>query len=294
MCIINKHEFTGVSMKNKNLTLVIILIVLMLGFVAVWSQIKTNPQPKEELVTENPANTTTVEMQTTYGNIELELWQDLTPKTVANFIKLAQEGFYNGIYFHRVIPDFMIQGGCPNTRDTDRGNDGTGGPGYKFEDECYNNGPEITEIKDNAAAEVVWNKVIVPHMQNNRTPNADIAAIVKECQSQRSLEPLMKNNLEFYREKAGFQDKLFSQTLIHKVDYGTICMANSGPNTNGSQFFIVTKKGGTPWLDGKHTVFGRVTKGMDVAHKIESLPRDSKDNPNPENQAFITGFSFPK
>ncbi len=294
MCIINKHEFTGVSMKNKNLTLVIILIVLMLGFVAVWSQIKTNPQPKEELVTENPANTTTVEMQTTYGNIELELWQDLTPKTVANFIKLAQEGFYNGIYFHRVIPDFMIQGGCPNTRDTDRGNDGTGGPGYKFEDECYNNGPEITEIKDNAAAEVVWNKVIVPHMQNNRTPNAEIAAIVKECQSQRSLEPLMKNNLEFYREKAGFQDKLFSQTLIHKVDYGTICMANSSPNTNGSQFFIVTKKGGTPWLDGKHTVFGRVTKGMDVAHKIESLPRDSKDNPNPENQAFITGFSFPK
>lgn len=281
-------------MKNKNLTLVVILIALMLGFVAVWSQIKTNPQPKEELVTENPANTTKVEMQTTYGNIELELWTDQTPKTVANFIKLAQEGFYNGIYFHRVIPDFMIQGGCPNTRDADRGNDGTGGPGYKFEDECYNNGPEITEIKDNAAAEVVWNKVIVPHMQNNRTPNAEIAAIVKECQTGRSLEPLMKNDLAFYREKTGFQDKLYSQTLIHKVDYGTICMANSGPNTNGSQFFIVTKKGGTPWLDGKHTVFGRVTKGMEVAHKIEGLPRDSKDNPNPENQAFITGFNFPK
>lgn len=282
-------------MRNKNLTLIVILIALMLGFVAIWSQIKTNPTPKEELVTEQPANTTKVEMQTTYGNIELELWPDLTPKTVANFIKLAQEGYYNGIYFHRVIPDFMIQGGCPKTRDTDRSNDGTGGPGYSFEDECYNNGPEITgAIKDNATAEVVWNKMIVPHMQNNRTPNAEIAALVKECQSARSLEPIMKHDLAYYRDKTGFQDKLYAQTLIHKVDYGTICMANSGPNTNGSQFFIVTKKGGASWLDGKHTVFGRVTKGMDIAHKIEGLPRDSKDNPNPENQAFITGFSFPK
>ena len=134
-------------------------------------------------------------MHTTQGTIALELFDDDAPKTVENFRKLAGEQFYDGIIFHRVIPDFMIQGGCPNGT-------GTGGPGYTFEDE--------------------------------------------------------------------FND--------HKVERGALAMANAGPNTNGSQFFIVTT-GAAPWLDGKHTVFGRVTDGMDTVDAIEALPTDRGDRP---------------
>ena len=134
-------------------------------------------------------------MRTTEGVIVLELFDDDAPKTVANFRRLAADGFYDGIAFHRVIKDFMIQGGCP------RG-DGTGGPGYTFED----------EINDN------------------------------------------------------------------KLVRGTLAMANAGPNTNGSQFFIVTLAQ-TPWLDGKHTAFGRVTDGMDVVDRIENAPTGSADRP---------------
>jgi cyclophilin family peptidyl-prolyl cis-trans isomerase len=114
---------------------------------------------------------------------------------VDNFTKLAGDGFYDGLIFHRVIPDFMIQGGCPEGT-------GTGGPGYQFEDE----------------------------------PNE------------------------------------------HKVERGALAMANSGPNTNGSQFFIVTTEA-APWLDGKHTVFGKVTSGQDVADRISMVERDPRDKP---------------
>jgi peptidyl-prolyl cis-trans isomerase B (cyclophilin B) len=133
--------------------------------------------------------------ETNHGAIELELFDDDAPKTVENFRKLATDGFYDGLGFHRVISDFMIQGGCP------RG-DGTGGPGYTFEDE--------------------------------------------------------------------FND--------HPVVRGALAMANAGPNTNGSQFFIVTADA-CPWLDGKHTVFGQVSGGMDVVEKIEALPVDGSDRP---------------
>ena len=135
-------------------------------------------------------------LHTSQGAIALELFDDDAPKTVENFTKLASDGFYDGLAFHRVIPDFMIQGGCP------RG-DGTGDAGYKFED----------EIND------------------------------------------------------------------HAIVRGTLAMANAGPNTNGSQFFIVTTEA-APWLDGKHTVFGRVTDGMDVVDKIAELPRDARDKPH--------------
>lgn len=134
-------------------------------------------------------------MTTSEGTIELELFDDAAPKTVGNFRTLAEDEYYDGLVFHRVIPDFMIQGGCP------RG-DGTGGPGYSFEDE--------------------------------------------------------------------FND--------HPVARGYLAMANSGPNTNGSQFFIVTADA-CPWLDGKHTVFGRVTSGMDVVDAISSVDRDGRDRP---------------
>jgi cyclophilin family peptidyl-prolyl cis-trans isomerase len=134
-------------------------------------------------------------LQTNHGPIEVELYPDDAPKTVDNFVKLARDGFYDGLIFHRVIPDFMIQGGDPTGT-------GRGGPGYQFEDE-------------------------------------------------------------------------FNQ---HKVDRGALAMANAGPNTNGSQFFIVTADA-CPWLDGKHTVFGRVTSGLEVADTISQLPSDSGDKP---------------
>ena len=134
-------------------------------------------------------------MQTNQGAIEIELFDDAAPKTVENFKKLANDGFYNGVIFHRVIPDFMVQGGDPTGT-------GTGGPGYQFEDE--------------------------------------------------------------------FND--------HKVERGALAMANAGPNTNGSQFFIVTAEA-TPWLDGKHSVFGKVTSGMEVVDTIEQTETDSRDKP---------------
>jgi len=134
-------------------------------------------------------------LHTNHGPIELELFEGEAPKTVENFRKLAGDGFYDGVVFHRVIPDFMIQGGDPTGT-------GTGGPGYTFEDE--------------------------------------------------------------------FND--------HKVERGALAMANAGPNTNGSQFFVVTAEA-TPWLDGKHTVFGRVTSGMDVVDAISQVETDAGDKP---------------
>jgi cyclophilin family peptidyl-prolyl cis-trans isomerase len=134
-------------------------------------------------------------MVTNHGEIKLRLFDDDAPKTVENFTTLARDGFYDGLIFHRVIPDFMIQGGCPEGT-------GTGGPGYTFEDEINQ----------------------------------------------------------------------------HKVVRGALAMANAGPNTNGSQFFIVTTEA-APWLDGKHTVFGEVTGGMDVIDRIGTTQTDSRDRP---------------
>ena len=137
----------------------------------------------------------TATMHTSAGPIELELFDEDAPKTVENFRKLTADGFYDGLIFHRVIPEFMIQGGCPQGT-------GTGGPGYTFED----------EIND------------------------------------------------------------------HKIERGALAMANAGPNTNGSQFFIVTTEA-APWLDGKHTVFGRVTEGMDAVDAIEGARTGANDRP---------------
>src|SRR5919202_295591 len=134
-------------------------------------------------------------MVTNHGEIKLELFDEDAPKTVENFVTLSKDGFYDGLIFHRVIKDFMIQGGDPTGT-------GTGGPGYQFED----------EIND------------------------------------------------------------------HKIVRGALAMANAGPNTNGSQFFIVTTDA-APWLDGKHTVFGRVTNGMDAVDSIENAPTGRGDRP---------------
>ena len=135
-------------------------------------------------------------LQTNHGPIRIELFDEDAPKTVENFRKLSGDGFYDGLVFHRVIRDFMIQGGCPQGT-------GTGGPGYTFED----------EIND------------------------------------------------------------------HRIVRGALAMANAGPNTNGSQFFIVTTDA-APWLDGKHTVFGQVTSGMDVVEALEAVPTGAGDRPS--------------
>jgi cyclophilin family peptidyl-prolyl cis-trans isomerase len=134
-------------------------------------------------------------VHTTHGRVELELFEEDAPTTVRNFRKLAEQGFYSGVVFHRVIPDFMVQTGDPTGT-------GTGGPGYQFED-------EINE---------------------------------------------------------------------HKIVRGAVAMANAGPNTNGSQFFLVTAEA-CPWLDGKHTVFGRVVDGMDVVDAISRVATDARDRP---------------
>jgi peptidyl-prolyl cis-trans isomerase B (cyclophilin B) len=138
---------------------------------------------------------TTATLHTNHGAIAIELFDDDAPKTVENFLKLARDGFYNGVIFHRVIPDFMVQGGDPTGT-------GSGGPGYQFKDEFNDN----------------------------------------------------------------------------KIVRGALAMANAGPNTNGSQFFIVTTEAAS-WLDGKHTVFGRVTDGMDVVDTISALETDARDRP---------------
>src|ERR687897_1562372 len=145
-------------------------------------------------------------LQTNAGAITIRFFDEDAPKTVENFRKLAGEGFYDGLIFHRVIKDFMVQGGDPEGT-------GTGGPGYTFED----------EIND------------------------------------------------------------------HKVVRGALAMANAGPNTNGSQFFIVTTDA-APWLDGKHTVFGQVSSGMEVVDALEGLPTDGRDRP--QEPALIEKLSF--
>jgi peptidyl-prolyl cis-trans isomerase B (cyclophilin B) len=137
----------------------------------------------------------TATMKTNLGTLELELFDEDAPKTVSNFKELAGKNFYDGVIFHRVIKDFMIQGGDPTGT-------GTGGPGYQFEDEINQ----------------------------------------------------------------------------HKIVRGALAMANAGPGTNGSQFFIVTIDA-APWLDGKHTVFGRITDGMDVVDQIEGSETDGRDKP---------------
>ena len=143
-----------------------------------------------------PAKNPRAVIETSKGKIVVELYADKAPKTVANFVKLAKQGFYNGIIFHRVIPGFMVQTGDPTGT-------GRGGPGYAFADE-------------------------------------------------------------------------FSAELKHSSP-GILSMANSGPNTNGSQFFITVAP--TPWLDGKHSVFGKVIEGMPVVDQIAAAPHNTMDKP---------------
>ncbi len=181
---------------------IIIAITILIGFLADSDNKKNSNEVK--IISEKNMNNDNkiVILETTLGNIELELYPDKAPKTVENFIKLASSGFYDNTKFHRVIKDFMIQGGDPYTKGEDTSVYGTGGPGYKFADEA--------------------------------------------------------NDLSMVR--------------------GMIAMANSGPDTNGSQFFIVTiSEAG--WLTGKHTIFGKVISGMETVDKIENTRTGERDMP---------------
>jgi cyclophilin family peptidyl-prolyl cis-trans isomerase len=157
----------------------------------------------QKIMQNNDAKETLADIKTNLGTIRVKLYSGDSPKTVENFIKLASQGFYDGTKFHRVIKDFMIQGGDPLSKDdTKKEYWGTGGPGYQFADEINN----------------------------------------------------------------------------HKLVKGSLAMANAGPDTNGSQFFIVTAQS-TPWLDGKHTNFGEVVGGMDVVEKIGNVATGENDRP---------------
>ncbi len=277
--------------KMKGLCLLIVIIVMATLLFA------EEVQKKDDTGMTNLMNKkVNVTMKTSQGTIELELWPDMAPKTVDNFVKLSNDGFYENTYFHRVIPDFMIQGGDPNTKDADRANDGQGGPGYKFEDEAYINGTPMTgAITTEETARTIWSDVILPYIQaNEAAPDTSVKAVFDAVIKAQNGEPIMAHTIEWFVEKTGFTGVLAKKDVKHPVAYGTICMANSGPNTNGSQFFIVTKKDGADWLNGKHTVFGKVTKGMDIVHKIEALPRDKSDNPLVDNQAFIQKITVKK
>ncbi|MDQ8184049.1 peptidylprolyl isomerase [Pelagicoccus sp. SDUM812002] len=229
-------------------------------------------------------------IDTSMGPIVVRLLDKDAPKTVENFVALADgskllaEGedastakpFYDGLTFHRVIPDFMIQGGDP------AGN-GSGGPGYTFEDETYTEGEPLTgEIADQDRAEFVFEQWIVPHLREHRgeSPIEFIAKLFGEMQQAQGFDPMYDVTVEELAEALEKEQPIVGRgELINSVDYGTLCMANAGPNTNGSQFFIVTKDGGTPWLNGKHTVFGTVISGMDVAEAISQVPTKAQNMP---------------
>lgn len=222
-------------------------------------------------------------IDTSMGPIVVHLLDQQAPKTVENFVGLAEgtrlleegaprseaEPFYDGLTFHRVIEDFMIQGGDPS-------GDGTGGPGYTFEDETYVQGEPIAgRLEDLATAEYVFEQLLVPHLRehNGRSPRPFVAELFGEMQTAQGFDPMLDHSFEEIAEAVDYEGTLRRRgELIDTVRYGTLCMANAGPNTNGSQFFIVTREGGVPSLNGRHTVFGNVISGMEVAEAISKVP----------------------
>ena len=192
---------------------IVVIIILIIVFMFVFLYNKNNYEnimTQKSVVNnqnfENQDKVIFVLMKTNFGDIKLDLFKSNAPKTVENFVKLSNNGFYNGTLFHRVIPEFMIQGGDPNSKNENWSIHGIGGPGYTFADEFNDN----------------------------------------------------------------------------KLVRGVLAMANAGPNTNGSQFFIITAES-TPWLDGKHTAFGKVSQGMNVVKKIESAETTGNQGNPPDH-----------
>ena len=210
---------------SKIITLIMVALLIAAGvyYLAIYrpnnpaqtAVSSMSPTPSTQTSTPN-GEIVKATIKTSKGNIVLDLYPSVAPKTVANFVKLSKEHFYDGTKFHRVISEFMIQGGDPLSK-TDDPQAGRGGPGYVFEDEIN---PKALGLSDDQ---------------------------IKTLESQ------------------GYDYNF--KLLSLKVDVGVIAMANAGPNTNGSQFFIVTQKA-QPHLDGRHTVFGRVVEGIEVVRSI--------------------------
>lgn len=204
-------QFQQEERKKKNKKRIIVAAVIVLGLAiavaAIFYFINLNKAKKIIKAT----------IETNKGNIEVELYKEAAPNTVDNFVKLAKENFYDGTKFHRVVQDFVIQGGDPLSKDPNAKNIGAGGPGYTFKDEIN---PKSLNLSDD---------------------------LIAQLQSQ------------------GYTFNYLLQSISHTI--GTISMANSGPNTNGSQFFITLKD--LSDLDGRYTAFGRVINGMDIVQKIE-------------------------
>ncbi|QXD26380.1 peptidylprolyl isomerase [Opitutia bacterium ISCC 51] len=156
-------------------------------------------------------------------------------------------------------------------------------PLERFENELV---PVIGEITDVAIANSVFQILISPHLQEHQgnSPVAEIQALYEEIVAANGLDPLVGKTVEELQALVGSEEKVEIPTLLAPVDYGTLCMANSGPNTNGSQFFIVTNKNGAHHLDGKHTVFGKVIEGMEIVHAIEDVEKGAQDRPVEEVQ----------
>ena len=248
---------------------------------------------------ENPI----LEMKTNNGNILLKLFHTKAPRTVQNFIRLAtnkkkfihpvtgkaiKPHFYDGLTFHRVIKNFMIQGGCPK-------GDGTGGPGYRFEDEINANALGLHKIK------AYTNSKPHPYLTISSQrdfhlklikPLLNSLKITTQTQFNNN-KKLIFNKLKELTIKDAFENIGYKYTDILDSEAplrGVIAMANSGPNTNGSQFFINLVD--TPWLRGKHTVFGKVIKGMSVVDKIGNVAVNGNGKPDPP--VIIQSIRFKK
>jgi peptidyl-prolyl cis-trans isomerase B (cyclophilin B) len=190
----------------------------------------------------SPNGTSTVVLKTSLGDITIALDADVAPRTVENFLALSKRGYYDGLKFHRVIENFMIQGGDPK-------GDGTGGEsawGGTFEDEI------------NAESYGLHTKKFSDVTNENLPPE------------------LADTTVKEYYESQGFRYRTDLQSL--PMVRGAVAMANAGPNTNGSQFFIIQVEK-TPWLEGRHTVFGNVIEGMEVVDKIAAVPKDAGGKP---------------
>lgn len=266
-------------------------VIWFLGF-SIFFALYCNPTKEKIMSTleepmEDPQNPLVL-IKTNKGEMVIELYPKVAPLTVENFIGLAtgkkeftdtngqkaKRPFYDGLEFHRVIPNFMIQGGDPK-------GDGTGGPGYNFPDEISAKALELDKMKVKDApsyqrdAQMVARQRVFQKLSIHSQEDLDKKMKEANALFQKEFKALLNLSVKEVLELAGYQ---FQEDLpSKKVSQYTVAMANAGPNTNGSQFFINIVD--NHYLNGKHTVFGKLLKGRDVLIKISEVERDMRDKP---------------